>query len=256
MAELRDRVVLLTGASKGIGAATAARLGRAGAEVIAQYRRDEAGALAATAAIPAGRRLLLGADLADSAAVDDLWRRAIAWRGRIDVLVSNAAIMHWHGGFAGEDDALYDRVWVETLAVNVLAPARLMRQAVRHFCTRGGGVIVTVSSWAAQRGTSNPDALAYAASKAAIKAAAQTIARGYAREGVLSYVVAPGVVDTEMSRLAATTLGGEALVNAGLAMGAPVPPEEVAEVIAWLATGTVRHLSGATIDVNGASYVR
>jgi NAD(P)-dependent dehydrogenase (short-subunit alcohol dehydrogenase family) len=138
----------------------------------------------------------------------------------------------------------------------VLAPARLMRHAVRHFCARGGGVIVTVSSWAAQRGTSNPDALAYAASKAAVKAAAQTIARGYARDGVLSYIVAPGVVDTGMSRLAATTLGGEAAVNAGLAMSAPVPPEEVADVIAWLATGTVRHLSGATLDINGASYIR
>lgn len=256
MTDLTDRVVLLTGASKGIGAATAARLGRAGAQVVAHYGRDEAGAAAATGAIPAERRLLLGADLADAAAVDDLWRRALGWRGHVDVLVSNAAIMHWHGGFAGEDDALWDRVWAETLQVNVLAPARLMRHAVRHFRARGGGVIVTVSSWAAQRGTSNPDALAYAASKAAVKAAAQTIARGYARENVLSYVVAPGVVDTGMSRLAATTLGGEAAVNAGLAMGAPIPPEEVAEVIAWLATGTARHLSGATIDINGASYIR
>jgi NAD(P)-dependent dehydrogenase (short-subunit alcohol dehydrogenase family) len=256
MTDLTDRVVLLTGASKGIGAATAARLGRAGAHLIAHYGRDEAGAIAATAAIPAERKLLLSADLADSGAADGLWRRALAWRGRIDVLVSNAAIMHWHGGFAGEDDALWDRVWAETLAVNVLAPARLMRHAVRHFLTQGGGVIVTVSSWAAQRGTSNPDALAYAASKAAVKAAAQTLARGYAREGVLSYVVAPGVVDTGMSQVAATTLGGQAAVNAGLAMGEPVPPEEVAEVIAWLATGTARHLSGATLDVNGASYIR
>jgi NAD(P)-dependent dehydrogenase (short-subunit alcohol dehydrogenase family) len=256
MTDLSGRVVLLTGASKGIGAATAACLGRAGAQVIAHYGHDEAGAAAATAKIAAERKLLLGADLADAAAVDDLWRRALAWRGHIDVLVSNAAIMHWHGGFEGEDDALWDRVWAETLQVNVLAPARLMRHAARSFRGRGGGVIVTVSSWAAQRGTSNPDALAYAASKAAIKAAAQTIARGYAREGVLSYIVAPGVVDTGMSRAAAATQGGEAAVNAGLAMGAAVPPEEVAELIAWLATGTARHLSGATLDINGASYVR
>src|SRR5271168_1303443 len=106
MTDLTDRVVLLTGASKGIGAATAARLGRAGASLIAHYGRDHAGAEDACAAIPARQKLLLGADLADAGAADDLWRRALAWRGRIDVLVSNAAIMHWHGGFAGEDDAL------------------------------------------------------------------------------------------------------------------------------------------------------
>ncbi len=256
MTGLRDRVVLLTGASKGIGAATAATLGAAGALVIAHFGRDATGAAAATAAIPDDRKLLLTADLANSDAVDLLWCRALAWRGRIDVLVSNAAIMHWHGGFEGEDDALYDDVWAETLAVNVLAPARLMRHAVRHFRARGGGVIVTVSSWAAQRGTANPDAIAYAASKAAIKAAAQTIARGYAQDGVLSYIVAPGVVDTGMSHAAAATQGGSEAVHAGLAMGAPVPPTEVADLIAYLATGTARHLSGATLDINGASYVR
>jgi NAD(P)-dependent dehydrogenase (short-subunit alcohol dehydrogenase family) len=247
---------LLPGASQGIGAAIARRIGAAGAEVIAQYGRDQAGAVAATEAIPGGRKLLLGADLADASAVDLLWRQALAWRGRVDVLISNAAVMHWHGGFEGEDDALWDRVWAETLSVNVLAPARLMRHAVRHFRARGGGVIVTLSSWAAQRGTSNPDALAYAASKAAIKAAAQTIARGYAREGILSYIVAPGVVDTDMSAAAAATQGGPEAVNAGLAMGEPVPPAEVADLVAYLATGAARHLSGATLDVNGASYVR
>ena len=256
MTDLAQRVVLLTGASRGIGAAIAARLGVAGAQLIAHYGHDRAGAEAATAAIPDERKLLLGADLAVPAAVDGLWRQALAWRGHIDVLVSNAAVMHWHGGFEGDDDALWDRVWAETLDVNVLAPARLMRHAVRHYRGRGGGVLVTVSSWAAQRGTANPDALAYAASKAAIKAAAQTIARGYARDGVLSYIVAPGVVDAGMSHVAAASQGGTAAVNAGLAMGAPVPPEEIADLIAWLATGTARHLSGATFDINGATYVR
>ena len=97
---------------------------------------------------------------------------------------------------------------------------------------------------------------AHKAGKAAIKAAAQTIARGYARDGVLSYVVAPGVVDAGMSHVAAATQGGLAAVNAGLAMGAPVPPDEIADLVAYLATGTARHLTGATFDINGASYIR
>jgi NAD(P)-dependent dehydrogenase (short-subunit alcohol dehydrogenase family) len=256
MTDLAGRTILLTGASRGIGAAIAARLGAAGANLVAHYARDRAGAEVATRAIPSERLLILAADFTTTAEVDALWQSALAWRGRIDVVVSNSAIMHWHGGFEDEDDALWDRVWAETLQVNVVAPVRLMRHAVRHFCRAGGGVLVTVSSWAAQRGTANPDAIAYAASKAAIKAAAQTIARGYARNGVLSYVVAPGVVDAGMSYVAAATQGGMASVNAGLAMGEPVPPEEIADLIAYLSTGTARHLSGATLDVNGASYIR
>ena len=144
MIDLAGRTILLTGASRGIGAAIAERLGAAGAHLIAHYGRDRAGAEAATQAIPAGRKLVLAADFASNAAVDALWQSALAWRGRIDVVVSNAAIMHWHGGFEGEDDALWDRVWDETMQTHVLAPARLMRHAVRHFRPLGGGVLVTV----------------------------------------------------------------------------------------------------------------
>jgi NAD(P)-dependent dehydrogenase (short-subunit alcohol dehydrogenase family) len=253
--DLAGRTILLTGASKGIGAATARVLGEAGATLIAHYGTDREGAEAATAAIPTERRLLLQADLADGAAVDRLWADAVAWRGRIDVLVNNAATMLWEGGL-DDDDATWDRVWATTLAVNVLGPARLLRNAARHYRERGGGVIVTISSWSAQRGSSNPDTIAYAASKAAIRAATQTIARGYAKQNILAYVVAPGVVRTRMSEAFAATQGGEAPVTAGLTMGEWVPPEDVAHTIAFLATGKSRHLTGATLDVNGASYVR
>ena len=147
-------------------------------------------------------------------------------------------------------------MWRETLQINVLAPARIMRAAVRHYREQGGGILVTISSWAAQRGTSIPDTIAYAASKAAIRAATQTIARGYAKQNILAYILAPGVVRTQMSEASAATLGGEAAVNATLAMGEWVPPEDVAQLVAFLATGRCRHLTGATLDVNGASYVR
>ena len=84
----------------------------------------------------------------------------------------------------------------------------------------------------------------------------QTVARAYAAEGILAYVVAPGIVRTRMSEISATARGGVDAVNAFLAMGEMVPPEEVGALIAYLASGTCRHLSGATIDVNGATYVR
>ena len=255
MFTLAGKTVLVTGASKGIGAAIARTLGENGAAVIAHYGSDRAGAEAALADVPADRKHLIGADLADPAAVDALWAEAQGWHDGVDVLVNNAALMQWHGGFAASD-ADWDAVWAQTLQVNVLAPARLIRRAVPHFVGRGGGILVTISSWAAQRGVTNPDTIAYAASKAAVKAMAQTVARAYARDGVLAYIIAPGVVRTRMSEDFAATQGGEGKVTAGLAMGEWVPPDDIGHLVAFLATGKARHLSGATLDVNGATYIR
>lgn len=254
MHDLSGKTVLLTGASKGIGAATATALGAAGAAVIAHYGSDRAGAEAATAAIPEERKLLFSADLADLAAVRELWRAAVAWRGRVDVLVNNAAVLLDSPLEATE--AEWDASWRRTLDVNVVGPMALLRDATLHHRAHGGGVIVTLSSWSAQRGSGNPDLIAYAASKAAVKAATQTIARNHAAEGILAYVVAPGIVRTQMSEISARRTGGEAAITAGLAMEEWVPPSELADLVAYLATGRVRHLTGATLDVNGASYVR
>ncbi len=167
MPSLTGKTILVTGASKGIGAAIVRVLGAEGAHVIAHYGNDRAGAEASTADIPAERKHLIAADLADTGAVDRLWREAQAWRGRVDVLVNNAAVMRIAGGIDDSQDK-WDEVWDEALAVNVLAPVRLMRHAVRHYRETGGGIIVTLSSWAAQRGPGNPALIAYASSKAAV----------------------------------------------------------------------------------------
>lgn len=252
---LEGRVVLLTGASKGIGAATAAALAEAGALVIAHCNADPAGAEAALVGVAADRRLVLRADAGDPPSMDRLWSAAEAWRGRVDAVVLNAATMVAGGGIE-DPEADWDAAWDLQWRVNVLSPTRLMRHAVRHFKTRGGGVLVTISSWAAQRGVTNPAMIAYAASKAAVKAAAQTVARGYAKDGILSYIVAPGVVRTQMSVDFAATQGGEDKVSAMLATGEWVPPEEIARTVTFLCEGSVKHLSGATLDVNGATYIR
>lgn len=254
MSGLAEKTILVTGASKGIGAAIVRALGAQEAAVVVHYGSDEAGAREAAAGIPDERKLLVAADLADPAAPARLWAEALAWRGSVDVLVNNAAIM-LETPLDG-DDAGWSEAWERTLRVNVLAPASLLRAAVGHFRERGGGTLITLSSWAAQRGAGNSNLVAYAASKAAVKAMAQTIARNHAAEGILSYVVAPGVVRTQMSEQAAAARGGEEAITATLAMGEWVPPEDVAELVAYLATGRVRHLTGATLDVNGASYIR
>jgi NAD(P)-dependent dehydrogenase (short-subunit alcohol dehydrogenase family) len=255
MQDLSDKTVLVTGASKGIGAESVRSLGRAGARVVAHYSADKAGAEAAVADIDPGRCCLVQADFNNLAEAERAWDEAWDWAGGIDVFVNNAAMMVWNGGFDVDVDS-WDEAWEQTLQVNVLAPARLLRRAVRGFLENGGGIIVTISSWAAQKGVTNPDTIAYGASKAAIHNTTQTIARAFAARGILAYVVAPGIVDTRLSRQFAETQGGAEAVSAALAMKEWVPPEEIGELVTFLATGRVRHLTGATLDINGASYIR
>ena len=255
MTELTGKVVLVTGASKGIGAEIASAVGNAGAHLIAHYGGDRAGAEQSTKALPPDRVKLIGADLKDKTAVDRLWNESLAWRGRVDVVINNAAVMRIAGGIEDSDEN-WDSVWDEALQVNVLAPVRLMRHAVRHYLEKGGGTLVTISSWAAQRGPGNPALIAYAASKGAVLSATKTIARNYANKNILAYVIAPGVVQTRLSEQAAAAAGGVAAFTANLAMGEWVPPSDIGSLAAFLASGTCRHLTGATLDVNGASYIR
>jgi 3-oxoacyl-[acyl-carrier protein] reductase len=254
MAGLRGKTVLLTGASRGIGAATARALGEGGASLVAHYGSHRRGAEEAVAAIPEAERLLMQADFREPGAARLLWRDAVAWRGRVDVVVVNAATMPTTA-FEGPD-ADWDDGWRLALQVNVLEPASLIREAVGHFLEQGGGTVITLSSWAAQRGSAISSLNAYAASKAAVANLTQTVARTYAAHGILGHVVAPGIVETRLSEASAAARGGLDAVRAALALGELVPPEEVAALVAFLATGTCRHLTGATIDLNGASNIR
>jgi NAD(P)-dependent dehydrogenase (short-subunit alcohol dehydrogenase family) len=251
---LAGKAVLLTGASRGIGAATAAALGAAGAELVAHYGSHRDGAAAAVAAIPEERRTLVQADLGQPGAARELWRQAVAWRERIDVVVVNAAI-NVETPFDGTDEQ-WDAGWDAMLRVNVLESASLIREAVRHFVTHGGGTLVVLSSWVAQQGSGIAQLSGYAASKAAIGAVMQTVARNYAKDGVLAYAISPGIVETQMSEISAVVRGGVDAVKAALAMGEMVPPAEIGSLVVFLATGACRHLTGATLDVNGATYVR
>lgn len=251
--DLTDRVVLLTGASGGIGSVTASLLLERGAHVIAHYGHNREGAAAACAAAP-DRALLVAADLSQPAAARELWQTALAWQGRVDALVLNAAIAVNLPFEASDQD--WDAGWDRTLLTNVIAPANLIRAALPHFVERQYGVVISISSWAAQRGSALPPHTAYAASKAALHNLTQSIARNHAGDGVLAYVIAPGIVRTPMAEISATARGGIEAVNAMLPLGEMVPPIEVAELIALLASGRLRHLTGATLDANGAANIR
>lgn len=254
MYNLTDKTVLVTGASRGIGAATAKALSSAGATVIAHYGSQIEGAQIALANIPEKRKFFIGMDLAVAGNGRELFKKALECTGRIDAVVNNAAV-NIETPFLGED-AIWDENWLATMRINVLESTNMVREAVKHFLAFNGGVLISMSSWSGQRGSAISELSAYAASKAAVKAVTQTIAQTYAKDGILAYVIAPGIVKTRMADAAAVARGGEESMKAALALGELVTPEDIGELAVFLVSGRCRHLTGATIDINGASYVR
>ena len=248
------KVVLVTGASRGIGACCVRAMLDGGASVVIHYnaRRDAAEALAEAAP---ERCHLVAADLAEDAAPRALWQQALDWQGRIDVLVNNAGVYQAEPeGADATDDAAWRGAWQRTLQINLIAPAALARLAVDHFRGCGGGILIHLSSRAAHRGE-KPLLGAYAASKAALNALSHTIARNDGAAGVLSYAVAPGWVGTDMSWDYIDETGDRGPL-AENALGTLIPPEEVANIVAFLASGAARHATGTVIDINGASFPR
>lgn len=243
---LRDRTVLVTGGSRGIGAATVRALHRDGATVLLGYGSD--GAAARAVADPLGPRVHpIPADLAAPGAADRLWDDALAVTGRIHVLVNNAGA--WLAAPL-HDAAAWQAGWDRNLALNLRSCADLCRRAILHFREHDGGIVVNVTSRSAHRGD-DAEHLAYGAAKGGLLSLTKGIARGFAGDGVLAYAVAPGWVGTD---LAAGRVSDAEL--AALPLGEPTPPQDVAEMIAFLASGRSRHATGATIDITGADYVR
>jgi NAD(P)-dependent dehydrogenase (short-subunit alcohol dehydrogenase family) len=232
--------ILVTGSSRGIGAAIRTQLEARGARVIGHASREGEGTL--------------GADLADPLAPQALWQAALAEAGgAIDVLVNNAGLFASNPLDASDIEWLDQ--WEDTLRINLTSAAQLSRFAVRHWQERGtGGRIVHVASRAGHRGDS-PAHWHYAAAKGGMLAMHKTIARQYAAEGILSYAITPGFTDTAMAGDYLASRGGPGLL-ADIPLGRVATPDEIATIAVFCALDAPPSLTGATLDANGASYVR
>lgn len=251
MLSLDGQTILITGASRGIGAVTARIALEAGAAIVGSYNRG-AGALDELARDYGDDRVhRIQSDLSIKGGGATLWRDALQRAGAIDGLVNNAGIAP--ATKIDDDDEVWQRAWQEVLAVNTQAVADLCREAIRYFKQRDGGRIVTVASRAAFRGDT-PDYLHYAASKGAIVALMRSIARAYAGDGIFAFLIAPGWVRTDMASIIYEPGFESALAE--IPMGEAAPPEQVGNMAVFLLSGMVDHATGATFDINGASYVR
>ncbi|MVZ96862.1 SDR family oxidoreductase [Sphingorhabdus sp. IMCC26285] len=226
--------ILVTGSSRGIGAAIVNAFDPDLFDVVGLSSRD--------------------GDLADPLVPSHLWRSAVQrFDGQIDVLINNAGI--FDANLLDSSEADWLESWNRTMQINLTASAVLCRLAVLHWKeTQRSGRIVNIASRAAYRGDS-PEHWHYAASKAGMVAMTKTIARGYASEGILAFAICPGFTMTGMAEDYLASRGGDKLL-ADIPLGKVADPEEVAAIAKFCAVNAPPSMTGAVLDVNGASYVR
>jgi 3-oxoacyl-[acyl-carrier protein] reductase len=246
------RAVLVTGASRGIGAAVAEVFATAGDRVAVHYGSSRAAADEVAGSLAGDGHVVVGADLGDPEAVRAMVAAAAEGLGGLDVLVNNAGVFTPHP-ITETTYVQWQRAWHDTLAVNLLGAANATWCAVPHMIEAGGGRIVNVSSRGAFRG--EPRSPAYGASKAALVAFGQSLARALGPHRIAVTTVAPGWTETDM---AAETLAGPRgdEIRAESPLGRVAAAEDVARAVLYLASPEAEMASGSVLDVNGASFLR
>jgi 3-oxoacyl-[acyl-carrier protein] reductase len=251
-AGVQGMVALVTGGSRGIGRAVAEEFAAQGATVVVQFRADRRAADDTLGRLGPGGHRVAQADLADPGQARALVGRVVDELGRVDVLVNNAGIYEAQPVLeTGYEE--WQRSWRRTLDTNLLGPANLIHAVAPHMVAAGGGRIVNVSSRGAFRG--EPSHPAYGASKAGLNSLGQSMARALGPHGIIVTTVAPGYVETDMAAPYLDGPGGDA-IRAQSPLNRVATPQEIARVVVFLATPGTESLTGAVVDVNGASYLR
>ncbi|HEV8472619.1 MAG TPA: 3-oxoacyl-ACP reductase family protein [Methylomirabilota bacterium] len=248
MGKLDGRVALVTGASRGIGAAIAAAFGREGASVGVNYHRSEARAAAVVASIEAagGKALALRADVTDGAAVRTLVERTEAAFGPVDVLVNNAGILN-----AAPLDQMSDAVWDAMMASNLRSVFLCTRTVLPSMLARGRGKIINVTSQLGQKGM--PNHTHYAAAKAGVIGFTRALAREVGPRGVHVNAIAPGPIETEL--IGPITDDFRREKSAIFALRRLGQPDEVAPTAVFLASDDSSYYAGQTLCPNGGDLM-
>ena len=246
MFDLTGKVALVTGASRGIGRAITCALAGRGATVVAAARGDHARAVAAELTSMGHRAEAATVDVTDAAAVEQLPGDIVRHHGRLDIVVSNAGITR---------DQLLMRMkredWDAVISTNLTAAFSLAQAAIRPMLKQRGGRIIAIGSVVGQTG--NAGQTSYAASKAGLIGFAKALAREVASRGITVNVVAPGMIDTDMTRAIAE--------KSHIDWGAQIPlgrlgtPEDVAAAVCFLASDEAAYITGHVLAVNGGMYM-
>ena len=250
MQALSGRTALITGASRGIGAAIAKRYAAAGMRVAINYRADDGAARDTLAGLQGDGHILVQSDVSDPSDVCRMVEITATEFGRIDVLVNNAGIFE-DQLFLMEDYGEWQRSWKRILDTNLMSAVNATYCVLPHMKPHGGGKVINVASRAAFK--AEIKAPAYAVSKAGMVCLTRCFARAMAGDNILSYCIAPGFTGTDMARESMETRLPEMVSQIPLGRVASV--EDVAGVALFLASDDANYLTGVTIDVNGGSYL-
>jgi 3-oxoacyl-[acyl-carrier protein] reductase len=243
--DLSGKVAVVTGASRGIGRQTALTLAGAGASVVLTSRGDAAEAVAGEIAAAGGQAVAVAADVADAAAVHRVIETTLERFGRLDVLVNNAGITR---------DQLLLRMkredWDAVVATNLTGTFLCTQAVLKTMLKQRSGRIVSISSVVGQSG--NPGQTNYAATKAGIIGFSKALAREVASRSITVNVVAPGLIDTDMTR----DISSDAQANwaSSIPLGRLGTPEDVAAAVCFLASDAAGYITGQVLAVNGGMY--
>ncbi len=250
--DFTNKVVLVTGGSRGVGKIIAQSFAKAGAHVIINYKSDHIHAEDTLRSIYPGKHIMLQANLDNAEEVRRMINKIVEEYGRIDVVVNNAGVSEQH---PVEKTAYLDwqHAWEKIIKTNLIGPSNVCYCAAQYMILQKSGRIINVSSRGAFKG--EPNMPAYGASKAGLNAMSQSLALSLAPHNIFVGVVAPGFVQTERQR---PILEGASLqnINAQSPLGRIAKPLEVANAVLFLASEGTEYMTGTIIDVNGASYLR
>lgn len=248
---------LVTGSSRGIGRAIAQTFARRGDRVVVHYAGDRAAAEQTLASLKGIGHAIVGGDIGSPAGAQQVVDDAVAALGSLDILVNNAAVAPNARNAHRPDSTTFDQwqqAWLPMMQVNLLGAANVMLLFAQHLIARGsGGVIVNIGSRGAFRG--EPDHPAYAATKAGLQTLGQSMALTLAPHDIAVASVAPGMIATDRQAEKLSGASGDRIKEQS-PFGRVGTPEEVAEAVAYLTSGSAKWASGAILDLNGASYFR
>ena len=249
---MKEQVVIITGASGGIGSVTAAQFADAGAKVILHYNSQKEKAENICKKLNGTGHITIGGDLTNPNDINKILEQAFSAFGRIDFLVNNAGVYTEHP-IDKIDFSKWQSAWNKSINTNLIGPAHLTFKVAKEMIKQGSGKIINISSRGAFRG--EPTAPAYGASKAGLNAMGQSLAIALAPHNIFVYTIAPGFVETAMARPLLTGERKKEILNQS-PIGRVAKPEEIAKTAVFLASEGTDFLTGCIIDVNGASYLR
>ncbi len=247
---LKNKNIIITGASRGIGQSISELLVSCGANVALQYNQNKNRAEKVQKKL-GPKASLYQCDFSDGLEVGSFFNRVVKDFKNIDVLINNAGIAIYSD--PAKDDIAWIDDWLQTMDINLNSVALLCKKAIQHFKENQGGIIINMASRAAFRGDTK-EYMAYAASKAGVVGLTRSIARAYGKDGIKAFVIAPGFVRTEMAQEFINEYGEE-YATSDLALDQMTEPKDIAQMVAFLASGLANHATGSTIDINAGSYM-